>query len=508
MKTCKEAENTQTRQTILLFVVLAVISLFLGSLPALSFGQAAPGFDFPPKPAASIDSPQPPPAPPSFDAPASIVAAPADAAPAPTPPASPSPASTALPAHFAPQSSPPPTAPRVTEAVADQPPTLPMSAKADTVGNQEPTAKQLQERPDLLRSVGGPDHPFYNYFTAPNDPKSPIQGKPYSAAQLLDGVRHPSARRQLLVAYWELAGLLVESNIRLDTEQRVLAWYNETKKAGFTGAFYIAQQRRKATEIAFAQKQYQLVELLRSVQGTKTIGLTPENYPIPNDYPIAKNYVTYVDTIARSERARYVGRMIPYQAELIEARKKGRLAADDFFATTTRNLQAGIPDLVFALNQRTDAYVDLVATVIDYNKTIAEYTAETVGSNVSNYRLLSAVLELPKTGAASPTGTQPQQLATPPQRTLSQLGDQLPPPPTFVPGESAYSRPLADPAAPPSNPFAEVRSQPFPPSRPFVPIIAETAPPSPEVPPISPAEAASPADAPNPVQPASYLEEK
>ena len=504
MKISKEAENRQAKQAIVLFAFLVVISLLLGSLPALSFGQDA-GFELPLNSPASNDSP---PAPPSFAAPASIVAAPTDAV---------APAAMATPTNFTPLNNPAPAAPKTTAAIADQPPTLPytpVSAKTNSVVGKEPTAKQLQERPELLRSVGAPDHPFFNYYSAPSDSKSPIQGKPYTVAQLLDGVRDPAARRQLLVAYWELAGLLAEWNMRLDAERRVSAWYNEANTArnpqrteAFTGAFYIAGQQRKTTEIAFAGKQYQLVERLRSLQGTRVAALSPENYPIPSDYPIAKNYVTYVEKIARSERARYVGRMIPHQAELLEARKNGRAAMDRHFVVMTQNQQAGPQDWISALNQRTDAFVDLIAAVVDYNKSIAEYTAETVGANVSNYRLLGAVLELPRAEATAP---QTPQIAAPP-RTVSQLGDPLPQPPmAFTPTESAYGRPLDESDAPPSNPFAKKRPQPAPPSpRSAVQpaSLAETVPSVAN--PVQPASfvETAPSDA-APVQPANHIEEQ
>ena len=462
----KDAEKSTNNQTILWFVFLVIISLFLGSLPALSFGQ---GFDLP---TAVTDSA------PTFGAPAPLAIAPTEPAASPT--------------GFLPTSVP---AEPKTASVADQSPTLPVTP---TSLKTAPTTSQ----PELLRSVATEDHPFYNYFNASNDPKSPVQGKPYAVEQLLNGVRDPSARRQLLGSYWELAGILAEWNMRFDSERRVSVWYNEANNArnvqraeGFTGAFYLAQQQRKATEIAFAKKQYQLVEQLRALRG---ITLTAKDYPIPSDYPIAKNYVTYADKIARSERARYTGRMISLQAELVDARKNSQQAANGYFVKMTQNPQGSPQDHVLALNQRTDAFVDLVASVVDYNKMIAEYTSETIGANVSNTQLLGALLELPKAGTASPTGP-PTQLATPPQRTFTQLDDPLPPPPmTLAPGESAYSRPLDEPVTTGllSNPFSEVKSQPVHPTR---PLVAENAQPLPEVEPMEPA--------PNPIQSASFVEE-
>ena len=277
MKLSKDVENRETKQTILLFVFLIIISLILGSLPAMSFGQNPPWLDLPPVSPSPMD----------------VIAAPASLAlDAPAPTVAPSVPAAPL-VDFAPITASAPTALKMTTEIADQTPVLPMSLKTETAASQEPTAKQLQERPELLRSVAAPEHPFYNYYGLPSDPKSPIQGKAYTVGQLLNGIRDPAARRQLLVAYWELAGLLAESNIRLDAERRIQLWYTEADKArnaqraeGFAGAFYIVQQQRKTAEIAFAQKQYQLVERLRTLHGARAASLAPKDYPIPCDYPI------------------------------------------------------------------------------------------------------------------------------------------------------------------------------------------------------------------------------
>ena len=499
MKICKEADNKHTKQTVLLFVFLVIVSLFLGALPAFSFGQAPSAFDPLPITSGTTDSAPPP----ALSAPVPLVGdvtATAAAPPAfPTPPP-------AAPESFLPANA--TASPNPVATVATQPPTLPftpVSIKSAAVTNREPTAKQLQDRPELLRSVAATDHPFYDYFKSSNDPNSPIQGKPYTVAQLLNGARDPAARRQLLVTYWELAGLLAEWNMRFDSERRAELWYTEANNArntpraeSFAAAVLLTRQQRKTTEISFARKQYQLVEQLRSLRG---VTLAAKDYPIPCDYPIAKNYVTYVDKIARSERARYFGRLIPHQAELVEARKKFRQAADGSFLSTTQNSQASPQDYVKVLNLRTDAFVELVASVVDYNKTIAEYMAETVGSNVSHYRLLGAVLELPKTDAM----TQPTQLASPPSNPISHL-DEPRAPLALATSESAYSRPLtADPAdAPPSNPFVGTQPAPIvagipstPPSTPYSEI----------APAILTAESAPSADDSSPVQPASYVGE-
>lgn len=338
-----------------------------------------------------------------------------------------------------------------------QKPVLPNNRNSVSTGNlntanivQEPSQQELKENPELLRSVASAEHPFARYLEPPTNSDAQIKGASYSVAQLLEGVRSPASRKQLLQAYWTLAGLLAEHNFRFEVEQYLYGRYSESGNSNYLlGNVHLAQQQRKATEIAFIKKQYQLAELVARVKGKP---FTQENLPIPCDYPIFKKYETHVDKIARSERSKYLGRMIPLQEQLIDAKFKARKASDNLFQTASGNSGA-MAELVSSLNQRTEVYLELVQAIVDYNSIIAEYTSETVGTGISQYRLVGALIELPKympRSSHSPETMQPSQLATPRPNTFSGIpaGSQpLPPAAPNTPPAPAFEAPPAPPVA-------------------------------------------------------------
>jgi hypothetical protein len=102
-------------------------------------------------------------------------------------------------------------------------------------------------------------------------------------------------------------------------------------------------------------------------------------------------------------------------------------------------LQSIPPDsrqLLDVLNQRTGSFLDLVEAVIEYNKMIAEYTSETVASNVTGYRLVGALIELPKWGSAIPAPAvtpKPTEQAAPHSLRLSGVPHRDRSRPTFAP---------------------------------------------------------------------------
>lgn len=356
---------------------------------------------------------------------------------------------------------------------------------------------------DSLVSVVDRNHPFAFYYGVPTDPRSMIKGKPYRVAKLLEGSRNVTTRKKLLQNYWELAGLLVRYNIRMDAERHLDQWLGKSgndpqRPNPMNLAYQLAQQQRKSTEIEFVKSQWKLASLLRQIKGET---FSEGELPIPCDFPLYKKYETYVDKIARSERARYYGNLIPHQEELISAKSVACKAADNLLQTLPKDVMANSREMVLALNQRTDVFLELVDSVVEYNGMIAEYTSETVGPGVSPYRLVGALIELPNfvpQKSDAPEQTQPQQLAAP---TPSHFGynepqveqqDETPTPrpessrPRYASKGPARPQPTFAPEPTPmsaENPVG-LTELPAPMAAPS-PAFAETMPPRPEIQPVS-----------------------
>lgn len=457
-KTNMKSERISVR-TALYIAVLILFSLFLGSLPAISLGQdlSFPTFAGPvadPKDAVNPADSSGTGAfnPVFFDTPGTD-AKPTPDFPIPPPPQSAKPEAPVgspkpAPAPIASPSKPSPPAPGITESastapsdrrsspVADRAPMSrtqphPQPAAARSPVARKPLDKsatdqtpyQLRRQPELLKSVAQPDHPFTPYFNPPRDPQSPIQGKPYHVAQLLDNVGNPAQRCILLENYWELAGLLAEYNMYYDAENRVGALYKDAertndiqKKSFLQGSYYLLQPQRQAVELSFVKKQYELVERLRSVKG---VSFAEDELPIPCDFPVFKQYETYADSLAKTQRSRSVAKLIPIQHKIVEARIVGYGASDRLLQDAMRN-PANASDLVESLKQRSRSYSDLVAAVVDYNKMIARYTSETIGPGASSYQLIGALIKLPKqTPETPPENRRTTDIAAPPGNNFS-----------------------------------------------------------------------------------------
>lgn len=361
-----------------------------------------------------------------FGAPASSGAANSPSSPSSTFGTPPAPA--AAPATF---SGPTSAAPISTAPVRQSASTL--STETSGSASREPSPQQLRDQPELLRSVMDRNHPFVHYYAAPNYPNALIQGKSLSVAELLSGISSPQQRAPLLKSYWTLAGLLIEFNIRIDAESCIQDWYKQASNSSDTQranlmklALPLAQQERKAVEVRFVQLQWQLAQQLRQIKG---VALNEQALPIPCDLPLYKKYETYLEKIAHSDRARTVGRMIPVQQQLIDARLAGCNAA----GLALKSAALSARESLQVLQQRTESFAALVDAVVQYNMMIAEYTSETVGYGVSQYRLIGALIELPNYASTLPvnrhTNENPRstQVASPPAGNhFSSAPQQLP----------------------------------------------------------------------------------
>ncbi|MGL4593249.1 MAG: hypothetical protein ACRCUY_00815 [Thermoguttaceae bacterium] len=299
----------------------------------------------------------------------------------------------------------------------------------------EPTPKQLREQPELLRSIMPTNHPFATYYTVPQDADDVIHGKAFSIAELLEGVGNPQLQKQLIDIYWELAGLLVEYNVRYESERNLAQWYSESERSrdprsellGYS--VHLAQQQRKGAECRFVMKQRQLADRLQKISG---LTFSEKTLPIPSDVPLIKKYETHAKMIAKSDRAKYVAQMIPMQEKFLETLQTANVAARLFLESTLKISSQKSPETVFALNQHTGTFVDLIAGVVDYNKMIAEYSLETVGPGISSYQLLSTLLELPKHNPKKDAAIQSTSLTEPNEMPVSIMASeprQLPPAP-------------------------------------------------------------------------------
>ena len=244
--------------------------------------------------------------------------------------------------------------------------------------------------------AGNTEHPFRQYWGVPSDPQTTITGSPITVAELLAGTWSPMARTHLLQAYWELSGLLAIYHFRLETERLASGTMGQQQDM-----MTLLREQRRTAEIEFIRQQWVLAELLTQHKGQT---LRESELPIPVDHPLYPKYQTHAEILARTERSRHLGRMIPIQERLIETKNGTWRAASEMIPSASQ------PFFVVSTH-RTMAFLDLTRAIVDYNKMIAEYVMETIPSNVSQQQLVGAVVRLPRTDAV-PEQSQTIQMAT------------------------------------------------------------------------------------------------
>jgi hypothetical protein len=223
-----------------------------------------------------------------------------------------------------------------------------------------------------------------------------ITGKPMTVAELFAGTRSSMARNQLLQAYWELSGLLAIYHFRLETERLASGVMGQQQDM-----MTLLREQRRTAEMEFIKQQWVLAELLKLHKGQE---FRESDLPIPADFPLYPRYQTHAEILARTERARHLGRMIPIQERLIETKNGTWRAASEMIPSASQPFSV-------VSNHRTMAFLDLTRAIVDYNKMIAEYVMETIPPNASHQQLVGAVVRLPRTDTV-PVEPQALRMAT------------------------------------------------------------------------------------------------
>jgi hypothetical protein len=123
-----------------------------------------------------------------------------------------------------------------------------------------------------------------------------------------------------------------------------------------------------------------------------------------------------------------LGHLIPIQEQLVDAKHRGCITTFEMF----QNIPPDSRQLIDILNQRTQAFLGMTEAVIDYNKMIAEYTSATIAPSISGYRLVGALIELPKTDSPVPRPSSTE-YAAPNTLKLSGISMEKGPEPAFAP---------------------------------------------------------------------------
>ena len=295
----------------------------------------------------------------------------------------------------APESAAPPVAnPGLPPADSVSGGTEPEAGSAQAAPPQESETVPAGEEIELVRTLASP----------PEDVLKQLRGEPTELADVLDGVNQPAERKRVTEAYWDVSEALALYHLSLfsagDIEDCITRFTrrgapSQSQTAVLVSARRLAEQRSAEAKVGLVQAQCRLAELRhQSGAAQQTVRLA-----IPSDVPNTLPYRTKFDRISREKRlapqAAYYSEAIPACYERVTLYNKAAADALEAFRTLYQADGTSAEILLSAADKLNDAKERLIRSVNEYNKLIAAYVAETVGSDVRGDRLISTMIHLP-----------------------------------------------------------------------------------------------------------------
>lgn len=289
---------------------------------------------------------------------------------------------------------------------------LPANSVADaaTAAGGDEAAGPVESAASVEMNANAPNR-FAPYLRPPTEEDSSAAGDDCSLSELLSSAATPQARRQTMERYWRLTEKLAYYNLALihaNDVESCIGRHQGALIAQNVAALWVSA-RRLASEAKDQARIEWIAEQYRFIDGQRSGG--KDKLPIPVDPPTLAPYQTRAEEIAKNRhfsiQAQRLNAVIPRQYEAVAARF--RQVDETLAAYGALFKQSGGSDetLLAALERHTDAKRLMIKAVIAYNRSIADYAAETVGANIRGDRLLMTMNQIPNNDTRPGSDTQP-----------------------------------------------------------------------------------------------------
>ncbi|MDO5581302.1 MAG: hypothetical protein Q4G69_09205 [Planctomycetia bacterium] len=278
-----------------------------------------------------------------------------------------------------------------------------------------PKVKTAPIRKEAVKEIPVPEN---NIFTplvrVPNTSISRIVGIPCHLTDFI--AQHTSTlnRHNRIVDWWSLTEKLAIYNVWLIHAQDVQLCIDRYPKNAVPQSILpllvsmqqAASQHLKTAEVEFIESQFilcnkypelrlNLISAIRIADAEKRKSFFASRLPIPTDVPTTAVYNTKVNEISKirtlTTKAKNLSLTIPLQFDAVQARIEQYNQA--YAGLQTLFKKQGTPDdLLFqALDRATQARLEMVHSVIEYNQMISSYVAQTVAGYVEGSRFLATL---------------------------------------------------------------------------------------------------------------------
>lgn len=226
-----------------------------------------------------------------------------------------------------------------------------------------------------------------------------IPGEPVAMKQMLQ-LTSPQNRTAMVNQYWATYQAWCEMVCcaqHLDALGQVVLPNNPAEKSLMDTAKSIARNELLSAEIQLTKAQSRLQRFIPNSQNDLVL-------PIPSDQPLISGYTTHIDYYA-SRRVipndvRNIATTLPKMLMLINQQAQtaeSSKSSMDQIRSFVQGGRAPITEALQATQMWSDANKHLVRSVVDYNRSIANYSLNVMGPNKSIDQLAIALVGKPRT---------------------------------------------------------------------------------------------------------------
>jgi hypothetical protein len=272
---------------------------------------------------------------------------------------------------------------------SSQPPNFPATdpAMIQPVGNETPLSPVSSEKVDsaasLVRTVLN------------NQGDRPLDGQPVALAEVLTGISGGEQRLRSTQMYWRLARSAAIH--RFCVEETDFLFGLAVPQAAHQQAVLTSQQASAKADEARAR-----LDVLRSQYGLAAARPAQSGLSLPSDAPFVGVYETRFDSfqsrgLAQEPLAR-IHATLPVLRELLERQADAVYAADAALRELQRGYMAGqipLSGVLDGFEQLRRQRREFLASVLEYNESIAEYALAVASPNLPVDRVVGMLIEVP-----------------------------------------------------------------------------------------------------------------
>lgn len=275
-------------------------------------------------------------------------------------------------------------------------PSSPRVGNNPTIGNNSPQRVIPQTPPATTRPNSTAIKTLMSQYST-DQAIQPLPGEPVAMKQMLEMTAPPN-RPAMVSQYWATYRAWCEyvcCSKYSDALGQITPPNNPAEKHLLSTARSMAANELLAAEIELTKAQSRLQKFMPNTENDLIL-------PLPSDNPVVTSYNTHFDYYASRRslpnNVRNIATSLPTMLQLISQQAQTAQASQtsmDQIRQFTQGGRAPVSEALYAVRMWSDAHKQVVDSVVDYNRSIAVYSMNVMGSGKAVDQLASALVAKP-----------------------------------------------------------------------------------------------------------------